>query len=115
MAKYLLLLHLPRDIDKGLSPSEIQAIIQKYSDWRARLERDRRFLAGQKLRDDGRVLRRQGSQVSVTDGPYGEAKEVLAGYFLVEADSYEQTVEMAKAGPHLQRGTVEIREVEHHG
>lgn len=113
MPKYLLLLHLPKDADAGLSPEEIQAIIQKYSDWRARLEREGRFLGGQKLRDDGRVLRRQGSQVSITDGPYGEAKEVLAGYFLVEAASYEQAVEVAKAGPHHLRGTVEVREVEH--
>lgn len=113
MAKYLVLLHLPKDIDTGLSPEEIQSIIQKYSDWRDRLAREGRFLAGHKLRDDGRVLRRRGAQVSVTDGPYGEAKEILAGYFLVEADSYEQAVEFAQAGPHLHRGTVEIREVEH--
>lgn len=113
MPKYLLLLHLPKDADVGLSPEEIQAIIQKYRDWRARLEGEGQFVAGQKLRDDGRVLRRRGSQVSVTDGPYGEAKEVLAGYFLIEADSYDQAVELAKTGPHLQRGTVEIREIEH--
>lgn len=113
MAKYLLLLHQPEDINKGLSPAEIQAIIQKYRDWRARLEREGRFVGGQKLRENGRVLRRRGTQVTITDGPYGEAKEVLAGYFLVEAESYEQAIELAQAGPHLQRGTVEIREIEY--
>ncbi len=113
MAKYLLLLHLPKDVDAELSPAEMQAIIQKYSNWRERLSREGRFLGGHKLGADRRVLRRDNGRVSVTDGPYGEAKEVLAGYFLVEADSYEHAVALATAGPHLDRGTVEIREVDH--
>ena len=57
----LLLLHLPKEADTGRRPEEIQAIIQKYRGWRAQLERDGRFLAGQRKRDDGRVLRRRSS------------------------------------------------------
>ncbi len=113
MPKYMLLLHeSPTDFD-GLSPEEIQQIIQKYSDWRRRLEQEGRFVSGQKLRRGGRVLRRDAAGgTSVTDGPYGEAKEVLGGAFVIQADSYEQAAELAQGGPHLGRGAVEVREIE---
>lgn len=48
----------------------------------------------------------------MTDGPYSEAKEVLGGYFVIEADSYEQAVERLQDCPHLDYGTIVIREVE---
>jgi hypothetical protein len=112
MAKYMLLLHESRTAFQGLSPTEIQRIIQKYDDWRTGLEKEGRFLGGQKLFLSGRVLRRNGTSVDVTDGPFGEAKEVLGGYFLIEANSYDHAVDLARGGPHLDRGVVEIREVE---
>ena len=111
MPKYMLLFHESPDLFKGLSPEEIQGIIQKFAEWRRKLEKDGRFVVGQKLRGDGRVLRRNGSQVSVTDGPFSEAKEILGGYFLIRAEGYDTAVELARAFP-LQSGAVEIREIE---
>lgn len=112
MPNYMLILHeSPTDFE-GLSPEEIQQIIQKYTDWRRRLESEGRFVSGRKLRSGGRVLERRGSGVAITDGPYGEAKEVLGGYFVVRADDYDHAVELVLAGPHLERGAVEIREIE---
>jgi hypothetical protein len=111
MPKYVLLFREAPDLFTGLSPAEIQAIIEKFTEWRRRLENEGRFMIGQKLRGDGRVLRRKGSQVSVTDGPYLETKEVLGGYFVVQARDYHEAVELARAFP-LQNGVVEIREIE---
>jgi len=49
----------------------------------------------------------------VTDGPYMESKEVLAGYSLLETASIDEAVEIAKAWPGLDRGliTLEVRPV----
>jgi len=44
-----------------------------------------------------------------TDGPYAEAKEMLAGIFLVECDSPERAVEIAARIPEAQFGVVEVR------
>ena len=49
---------------------------------------------------------------TVTDGPYAESREVIGGLFIVEAASYEEVVELSKDCPHLDFGTVEIREVQ---
>jgi hypothetical protein len=49
----------------------------------------------------------------VTDGPFMETKEVLGGYSLIEADSMEEAVEIAKTWPGVDRGwiTIELRPV----
>jgi hypothetical protein len=69
------------------------------------------LLGSNKLVDDaGKVLR---GQKAVTDGPYSETKEVLGGYYLIEAASYEEAVRRSKDHPHLEHGgTIEVRQVE---
>ncbi len=114
MPQYILMLHEPAEgLPAGLSPEEIQGIIERYKAWRESLGA-RGFLAGgEKLRDgEGRVLRRAGGRVTVTDGPYTEAKEVIGGFFTLQCASYEQAMELANDCPHLEFGAIEIREVE---
>ena len=50
-------------------------------------------------------------QTMTTDGPFAEAKELLAGFFLVEADSHERAVEIAARVPEAMLGLVEVRPV----
>ena len=64
-----------------------------------------------KLRDNGgRTLRKDGSSILVTDGPYSETKEVTAGYFVIEADNYDHAAKLAEDCPHLTYGRVPLRE-----
>ncbi len=44
---------------------------------------------------------RQGEGITVTDGPFIEAKEFLGGFIVVEADSIDAAVEMARGWPSL--------------
>jgi hypothetical protein len=48
---------------------------------------------------------------AVTDGPFTEAKEVLAGYYLVECDSIERATEIAARVPEAAYDPIEVREV----
>jgi hypothetical protein len=48
----------------------------------------------------------------ITDGPFAETKDVLAGYFLIQAESYEDAIEWTKESPHLDFGTIEVRKVQ---
>lgn len=111
MKTFIMLLHdagFPDDI----SPEQIQAIIQRYVAWRQKIQQNGRMVQGHKLTDgQGRVMRGAG-QTSVTDGPYAEAREVIGGLFIVEARDYEEVVELSKDCPHLEFGTIEIREVD---
>ena len=69
--------------------------------------------AGDKLTDEpGKVMRRKDSQVRVTDGPYSESKEVLGGYCMIEAPSYDKAVDtLAIAHTRVWRH-IEVRQVD---
>lgn len=112
MKTFIMLLHdagFPADI----SPDEIQAIIQRYVSWRQKIQQNGRKVQGHKLTDgEGRVMRGAAGHTKITDGPYAEAREVIGGLFIVEARTYEEVVELSKDCPHLDFGTIEIREVD---
>jgi len=57
------------------------------------------------------LVRIRQSRLTITDGPFAEAKEVLGGFNLIEADSIEEAVEMAKEFPWARTGCVEVRPV----
>jgi hypothetical protein len=58
-----------------------------------------------------RTLRVHGGALTVTDGPFPDAKEHLAGYFVVDCDSIERAVELAARFPDVVDGTVVVRPI----
>ena len=112
MESYLLLLH-GRDKYAVLSPEEIQAVLGRYRAWGQKLREAGRILGSNKLEDGtGRVLRGRNGDMRITDGPYAETKDVLGGYFLVSAESYEDAVKLSSECPHLDFGAIEIRRIQ---
>ena len=115
MAKFLLLLNENPAQSPDWSPQEMQAIIARYRAWREGL--GDRILGGQKLTDEGgRVLERargaEDGETRVLDGPYTEAKELLGGFFMIEAESYDQAVEVSRSCPHLDHGWITVRQID---
>jgi hypothetical protein len=79
----------------------------RFTEWFEQLNNAGRFKGGGPLGHYGKTL--AGRRV-VTDGPFAESKEAIAGFFLIQADSLEQAVEVAKGCPGLEFGqTVEVR------
>ncbi|HYH10491.1 MAG TPA: YciI family protein [Thermoanaerobaculia bacterium] len=108
MPQFVLMLRDSGTFPTDISPEEIQEIIERYRLWSEKLG-----ISGQKLRDnEGRVVVRNDSGVTITDGPYAEAKEVIGGYFLVDADDYDAALKMVEDCPHLDFGSIEIRQIE---
>ena len=114
MAQYMLLLYDNPEDFEGLGPEEIQKIIEKYKAWSEKLRDQGHYVSSHKLTGDtGRIVRRKGTEVRVTDGPYSETKEVLGGYYLIEAASYDQALERSRDCPHLEfGGTIVVRQVD---
>jgi hypothetical protein len=92
-----------------LSPDEMQKAIQKYFAWTQKpFTKDSHRLAD----DLGKVIRPPATKPRVTDGPYSETKEVLGGYYTIEAASYDEAVKLALEHPQLEYGgTIEVRHV----
>ena len=113
MPKFVLLLRDDGRFDPSMSAAEMQAIVQRYIAWRAKIQQNGRSITGHKLHDQkGRVLRGNGSAMKITDGPFAEAREVMGGLFVIDAASYDEVVELSKDCPHLDFGSIEIREVQ---
>ena len=114
MPKYMLLLHDNPNAFANVSPEAMQKVVEKYIAWGKKLREAGVMRAGDKLTDEpGRVMRRKDGQVYVTDGPYSESKELLGGYYMIEADTYDKAVELARDCPQLDYGgTIEVRQVD---
>jgi len=114
MPKYMLLLHDNPNAFANVSPEAMQKVVEKYIAWGKKLREAGVMRAGDKLTDEpGRVMRRKDGHVHVTDGPYSESKELLGGYYMIEADTYDKAVELARDCPQLEvGGTIEVRQVE---
>jgi hypothetical protein len=114
MPKYMLLLHDDPSAFATVSPAQMQAIIEKYAAWGAKLQSAGVLVGGHKLTDEpGRVMRGRNGSVRVTDGPYSETKEVLGGFYTIEAASYDQAVATARDCPHFEYGgAIEIRQID---
>ena len=109
MAQFMLLLHENPAGFQTLSPEEMQQAIEKYMGWTKKpFVVDSKRLAG----GTARVIRSAGGKVRTTDGPYSETKEILGGYYTIEAADYDEAVARTLDHPHLEfGGTIEVRHV----
>ena len=103
MAKYLLLKHyrgapaavndVPMD---QWTPGEVSAHMTFMSDFAKRLEGTGEFVDGQALAEEGVWVRYDGEgRPPVTDGPFAETKDLIAGWMVIDVDSYDRAVELA--------------------
>ena len=109
MAQFMLLLYNDPSGWQKLSPEEMQKALEKYMAWTKKpFTADAKRLA----EDPGRVIRPEGGAPRATDGPYSETKEILGGYYTIEAGSYDEAVRLALDHPHLEYGgTIEVRQL----
>jgi len=110
MPQYMLLIYDNSKEWEKMSPDEMQKATEKYMAWAKKP-----FSTGGKRLEDhtGRVMKAQpGAPPKITDGPYGETKEVIGGFYMIEAANYDEAVERTLDHPHLEyNGIVEVRHV----
>ncbi|MFJ4897875.1 YciI family protein [Streptomyces sp. NPDC088727] len=85
----------------------VQAWVEKWNDRGVRVE-------GMPLKpaDETRTVRARGDRVLVTDGPFAETAEWIAGYDLLEAADLDEAIEVAASHPMATAGRIEVRPVE---
>ena len=94
------------------SPEEMQQHFEKWVAWFKDLDAKGYIKdPGHPLEHTGKVV--SGTQKVVNDGPYAEAKDVVGGYIVVEADDLAHAVELSKGCPILEvGGSVEVRPIQ---
>ena len=97
--------------DKDVSQEEIQRAIDHFYIWLERLVDEGKMKRGQRLASVGKTVSKS---KPVTDGPFGETKEVIGGYWFILADTLDEAAKIAAENPCLKCGLFyEIRPIEH--
>jgi hypothetical protein len=106
--KYVLLIYSNPATWSALPADEQERVIKVHYDLMDELTRSGEFLRIYRMADAARTktVRTDAGVPAVTDGPFGEAKEVLASLWEIEVDSLERAVEVA--APISQYGRVEV-------
>jgi hypothetical protein len=110
-SKYLCLIYLDEKELDAMPPADMSALNAKHLDFNDDLRKSGHFIVAEALqpaRQTACVRIRQG-KTTVTDGPFAETKELVAGFYLIEAGDLREAVEIAARIPSAALGTIEVR------
>jgi hypothetical protein len=86
--------------NKDSTPEDIQGAIDRFYAWLEVLVGEGRMRTGQRLAVEGKTV----FKTAITDGPFGESKEVVGGYWFILASSLQEAAEIAQGNPCLEYG-----------
>jgi len=99
-----------------MSESERKASMDEFFAYDEMLRKNGNIVGGEGLQsaENAATLRFQNGKVMVTDGPYAETKEQLAGFFILEARDLNHAIQLMSRHPVVRGGPIEIRPVADH-
>ena len=115
--KYLLMIYQNPEAFESLTEAERNAVMAEVDTLFEELTRSGEWIGGEALAHPSttRTVRVRDGVPVVTDGPFGEAKEQLAGYTLVECDTPQRALEIATRWPDARFGAMVVRPLMDHG
>lgn len=108
MEKFMLIFH------GGMSPQEspeaMQSHMGKWMAWIEKLRSQDKYVAGEPLLPGGKLI--SGKKKTVTDGPYTEGKEVVGGFFIINAKDIDEAIKLCDDYPDAEfGGSIQVRQV----
>lgn len=111
--KYMLLIYSSPETWNALSQEERDQVVREHLALNDELTASGEYVGGEALADEiqSKVVRVGDAGTMITDGPYLEAKEHLAGYDVLACESLERALEVAARSPHARLDGVEVRTI----
>lgn len=111
--QYMLLIYGDEANMGKMSQEEMGAMIGAYQAYTEEIVGAGVVVSSNRLQSvsNATTVRGQGAAVQIHDGPFAEAKEQLAGYYLIEAPDLDAALTWAKKCPGTARGCVEVRPI----
>jgi hypothetical protein len=104
-----LLLFRGQDWDVGLSDEELQEVLGRVMGWFDGVSKSGKVKGGQPLARSGKIVSGKNGRV-VADGPFAESKEVIGGYLMLDVETLDEALAIAKSFPCLQYDiSIEVR------
>jgi hypothetical protein len=113
MKKFMLIAYDNPATYANVSPEQMQAIVEKYMAWTADIAARGHLVLGEKLVDNaGKAITRSSGSLSVTEGPYTEANEVVGGFWIIQCATEEEAIAIGSSCPHVEHGVLGLKEVD---
>lgn len=110
MEKFMLIFHGGLPAEARPSAEEMQANMAKWMAWIDKLAKAGKYVSGEPLMPGGKIIK--GNSKGVTDGPFTEGKEIVGGFFIVNAGSYDEAVALCEDYPdYANGGSIQVRQV----
>ena len=109
--QYMLLIYGDERRWASLSPDDERAIYDEYTAFTQDLQEAGKLVGAHELQPTATAttVRVRDAETLVTDGPFAETTEALGGYYVIEADSFDEAIEWAARIPSARDGAVEVR------
>ena len=109
--KFVVLVKANKDSEAGIMPTPEQ--LEAMGKFNEQLVKDGVMLAGEGLRPSskGTRIRFDAGRTTITDGPFAETKELVAGFWIVQGKSHQEVVERFTHAPFYHAATIEIRQM----
>lgn len=110
--KYLCLICAEKVMEQ-MPADETARHFDEYRAFTEAIKRSGHFLGANRLMppDAAATVRVRNGRVAVSDGPFAETKELVGGYYLIEAKDFKEAIEIASRIPGAKRGCVEVRPI----
>lgn len=112
MKEFMLLIRSQENDFKSLSPEQQQQHMQKVMAYMGGLMKSGKLKSAQPLDLSGVII--SGPKGKIKDGPYNESKEVIAGYFIIQAKDMDEAIQIANGNPILEdivSSRIEVRPI----
>ena len=112
--QYMLLIYNEPSGWESMPAEQQQQVYEAYGTFTEELSSSGKLVSGDALQPitTATSIRVRDGETLTTDGPFAETKEVLGGYYTIEAANYDEAVKLALGHPHLEHGgTIEVRAV----
>jgi hypothetical protein len=111
--KFMLLVYNDRELLGQMPAEQFDSDMRDCFNHADELAAQGRLLESQQLEDPStaRTVRVRNGRRTIVDGPFAEAKEVLGGFNIIEAESIEEALRIAEEFPWVRSGSIEVRAV----
>ncbi len=108
--KYLILIHLDEKELYALPEAEMSALNARHLEFNNRLRKSGNWIEAEALEpaSTSKQVRVRRGKPAITDGPYAESKELVAGFYLIEARNIDEATRIASEIPSASIGTIEV-------
>jgi hypothetical protein len=111
--QYLLMIYENEKVWVDMPEAQRNSMFGEYMTYTSDIKASKHFIAGDALQPvaTATTVRVRNGKATVTDGPFAETKECLAGFYMIEARDLNEAIQIASRIPPAQVGSIEVRPI----